>query len=133
MTHPIIELRVIGWCGEDGTVRITAGVQGSLALAGIDMPALQVPAQRKAAEVVFGLMCKWLADAADEEAELWLRDHELAHDVIRADTGESLSRYLVGLGVAVKTDGSRRHKWTDEELFRIESLAIEPEEKPEAG
>lgn len=117
------------------TVRVGIGFRLPMRLKGIDAPELSIPAQHAAALVAQAHARLWLLDAERAEEKpgskmaVMVRVDDLGlykrveGDVYRTDTGETLTGYLLACGVAVKSEDGRRHKWTDEELRRIEQLA----------
>jgi len=122
---PLVAHRVI----DGDTLEASLGVRLPVRLAGIDTPELSVAAQKTAATVAKAHARRWLAESDRRGLTMLARVEELGQygrlvgDIIRPATGETLAAYLLAAGVAVPSDGTRRHQWTDEELRRIEKLA----------
>jgi len=130
LAGPLLNHRVI----DGDTVEVGIGVCVPIRLAGIDTPELRIPAQFAAALVAQAHARLWLAEAKraaerDDKIAVMVRVDDLAlykrleGHVYRTDSAQTLSEYLLLVGVAVKSEDGRRHKWTDEELRRIERLA----------
>lgn len=135
---PVMETDVV----DGDSIHVTIGLELPLRLEGVDTPELSVPEQAEAAKVA--RQCsedwiRWHLNAGNRlelhvrglglfgrmEGDLCVDEENVNEAGLQAiiELGVSLRQYLLDQGVAVETDGTRRHDWTEEELKRIEAKA----------
>ena len=118
---PVSSARVV----DGDTLHATVSLTLPIRLPGIDTPELRKPEQKAAAQVAANTARRWL-DAAQAGTRIArLRVYGLGlYSRLEGDlfneADESLSSHLIAKGVAVRTDGDKRHEWTDSELKKIE-------------
>ena len=126
------------------SIHVTVGLNLPVRLSRIDTPELSVSEQAEAAKVARKCSDSWihwhlLAGNRLElhaagiglfgriEGDVCVDEEDVNEAGLQAviELGVSLRQYLLDQGVAVETDGTRRHDWTKAELHKIEAKASE--------
>jgi len=117
---PVTSCRVI----DGDTVEVSVTLTLPLRLRGVDAPELRVAEQKTAGVVAKQETQRWVDAATGDGHKLLIRAYRLGQfgrmeGDLRDRHGHWLSEHLLARGVVV-TSGESRHKWTKDELTKIE-------------